>query len=374
MEKFPGLYVHIPFCVSKCSYCGFYSVTSLSAIPDFLRALFKEMAMVCRAWGPMDTVYIGGGSPSVLSRKDLEDLLRKIRKHFTLLPDTEITLEVNPGDLDISFLRFLHEIGINRLNMGIQSFDERILCFLGRRHSVREAISAIESSRQAGFDNIGLDLIYGIPGQGIGSWIETLSRGLTFSPEHLSCYELTLEPKTPLEARVRRGDVELPGEELKYEFFRRTSEVIEDSGYVHYEVSNFARGMPWASRHNQKYWDHTPYLGLGPGAHSFAKGQRWWDFRSLDRYETELRADRLPVEEKEILTLEELRLEALFLGLRKKAGIHLRDFATRYGWDLIAEKGALLNQFQREGLISIEDGFIRPTRAGLALADRLSLL
>jgi oxygen-independent coproporphyrinogen-3 oxidase len=372
--KNPGLYVHIPFCVSKCHYCSFYSVTSLSGIPDFLRALFREMETVRLGWGPMDTVYVGGGSPSVLSRRNLEDLLRKIRENFIVLPDTEITVEVNPGDLDISFLRFLYEIGVNRLNIGIQSFDEAILHFLGRRHSVREALSAVEVSRQAGFDNIGIDLIYAVPGQDLDSWLKTLSQGLALSPEHLSCYELTLEAGTPLDRRVQSGGLKLPDEELKYDFFVKTAEVIEDRGYVHYEVSNFARSMGLASRHNQKYWDHTPYLGLGPGAHSFAGNQRWWNFRSLDRYAAELATSRLPVEERELLTLDQLGLEALFLGLRKKTGIHLRDFAARYGWDLAAERRALLDQFQREGLISIQDGFLRPTRAGLALADRLSLL
>ena len=339
-----------------------------------MRALFREMETVRLGWGPMDTVYVGGGSPSVLSRRNLEDLLRKIRENFIVLPDTEITVEVNPGDLDISFLRFLYEIGVNRLNIGIQSFDEEILHFLGRRHSVREALSAVEGSRQAGFDNIGIDLIYAVPGQDLDSWLKTLSQGLALSPEHLSCYELTLEAGTPLDMRVQSGGLKLPDEELKYDFFVKTAEVIEDRGYVHYEVSNFARSMGLASRHNQKYWDHTPYLGLGPGAHSFAGNQRWWNFRSLDRYAAELAANRLPVEERELLTLDQLRLEALFLGLRKKTGIHLRDFAARYGWDLAAERRALLDQFQREGLISIQDGFLRPTRAGLALADRLSLL
>ena len=209
---------------------------------------------------------------------DLEDLLRKIRENFIVLPDTEITVEVNPGDLDISFLRFLYEIGVNRLNIGIQSFDEEILHFLGRRHSVREALSAVEGSRQAGFDNIGIDLIYAVPGQDLDSWLKTLSQGLALSPEHLSCYELTLEAGTPLDMRVQSGGLKLPDEELKYDFFVKTAEVIEDRGYVHYEVSNFARSMGLASRHNQKYWDHTPYLGLGPGAHSFAGNQRWWNF------------------------------------------------------------------------------------------------
>jgi oxygen-independent coproporphyrinogen-3 oxidase len=161
---------------------------------------------------------------------------------------------------------------------------------------------------------------------------------------------------------------------LKYDFFVKTAEVIEERGYVHYEVSNFARTIEMASRHNQKYWEHTPYLGLGPAAHSFAGNQRWWNVRSLERYAAELGRNRLPVEEKESLTLDQLRLEALFLGLRRKKGIDLRDFTVRYGWDLAGERKALLDQFQREGLVSLQGGILRPTRAGLALADHLSLL
>jgi oxygen-independent coproporphyrinogen-3 oxidase len=372
--KTPGLYIHIPFCKSKCHYCGFYSVTSLDQIPDFLGALFIEMEMYRKEWGPMDTVYIGGGTPSVLSEKNLRDLLRKVRENFNLLPDSEITLEANPGDLDLSFLRFLKEIGVNRLNIGIQSFDPKLLDFLGRRHTLREAVSAIEASRKAGFENIGMDLIYGVPGQGVHPWLETLSQALVFSPEHLSCYQLTLEPGTPMEMRYRRNEVEFPEEEMEYVFFMKTAESLEDKGYVHYEVSNFARSIEFASRHNQKYWDHTPYLGLGPGAHSFLDGRRWWNFRSVDRYHKELWEGRFPVEETEILTREQLRMEALFLGLRKKSGIHLHDFAKQYQWDLAVEKKAILDQFQKEGLVSIRNGFLTPTRAGLALADRLSLL
>jgi oxygen-independent coproporphyrinogen-3 oxidase len=360
--------------LTKCEYCGFYSVTSLDDIPNFLGALFKEMEMYRRAWGPVDTVYLGGGTPSVLSREHLAALLEKTRKNFMLLPNAEITLEANPGDLDLSFLRFLREIGINRLNIGVQSFDQRILGFLGRRHSPREALSSLENSRKAGFENIGVDLIYGIPGQEIDSWLETLSQTLAWSPEHLSCYELTLEHESPLERRYRMGDFLLPGEDLQYEFFVRTAEMAENNGYTHYEVSNFAKGMTFASRHNQKYWDHTPYLGLGPGAHSFAENRRWWNLRSVSRYVKEIRAGSYPVEGNEALTLEQLRLEALFLGLRTKGGINLHDFAMQYEYDLAGKKGALIERFQKEGFISIQKGILAPTRRGLALADHLALL
>jgi len=323
-SKTPGLYIHIPFCLSKCLYCDFYSLTSISAIPDFLDALFKEMEMYHNRFNPFDTVYIGGGTPSLLSPQQLENILKRVRKNFDLISDPEITpeitIETNPADLDQSSLELMREIGINRINIGVQSFDEKVLDFLGRRHSVRQAISAVEGSRKAGFHNIGLDLIYGVPAQDIESWLDTLKQAVAFSPEHISCYQLTLESKTPLGIRYQAGEFSLPREELQYEFFMKTSEFLEDAGYIHYEVSNFARGKEHTSRHNQKYWDHSPYLGLGPSAHSFQCNQRWWNHRSLDQYLAAINAGNLPVEGTETLTMEQLRLEALYLGLRNLRG------------------------------------------------------
>jgi oxygen-independent coproporphyrinogen-3 oxidase len=373
-EKTPGLYIHIPFCLSKCDYCDFYSLTSISVVPDFLDALFKEMEMYRNRFNPFETVYIGGGTPSLLSPQQLESLLISVRKNFDLISTPEITVETNPADLDQSLLESMHEIGINRINIGVQSFDEKILNFLGRRHSVNQSISAVEASRKAGFHNIGLDLIYGVPEQDMESWFGTLRQAVALSPEHISCYQLTLEAKTPLGKRYQAGEFSLPGEELQYEFFMKTSEFLEDAGYIHYEVSNFALGTKYTSRHNQKYWDHSPYLGLGPAAHSFQYNQRWWNHHSLDRYLDAINAGTLPVEETEILTMDQLRLEALYLGLRTKKGVCLQDFKSRYDYDLLMEKKEILGKLQEEGFISICDGYLYPTKPGLAVADSLSLI
>jgi len=373
-EKISGLYLHIPFCLSKCLYCDFYSSTSISAVPDFLNGISKEMEMYRHQFNPFDTIYIGGGTPSLLSPKQLENILIKIRKNFDLISNTEITIEANPADLNRSFLDSMREIGINRINIGVQSFDEKVLGFLGRRHSIKQAISAIEASRKAGFHNIGLDLIYGVPAQNIEPWLDTLRQAVVFSPEHLSCYQLTLEAKTPLGIRYQAGEFSIPGEELQYEFFMKTSEFLRDAGYIHYEVSNFARGQEYASRHNQKYWDHSPFLGLGPSAHSFQSNQRWWNHRSVDQYLAAIHAGNLPIEGKEILTMEQLRLEALYLGLRTKRGVSLQGFKNQYTYDLFTEKKELLAKLEEEGFISIRDSFLYPTQTGLALADSLSLI
>jgi oxygen-independent coproporphyrinogen III oxidase len=373
-EKTPGLYIHIPFCLSKCHYCDFYSLTSISAVPDFLDALFREMEMYRNRFNPFDTVYIGGGTPSLLSPQQLESILKRARKNFDLISTPEITVETNPADLNQSSLESIRETGINRINIGAQSFDEKILNFLGRRHSVKQAISAVQASRNAGFYNIGLDLIYGVPAQDIESWLGTLKQAVAFSPEHISCYQLTLESKTPLGIRCQAGEFSLPGEELQYEFFMKTSEFLEDAGYIHYEVSNFALGTAYTSRHNQKYWDHSPYLGLGPSAHSFQSNRRWWNHRSLDRYLAAINAGNLPIEETEILTMEQLRLEALYLGLRTKKGVSLQDLKNQYRYDLFTEKKKILDKLKEEGFISIRDGHLYPTQTGLAIADSLSLI
>jgi oxygen-independent coproporphyrinogen-3 oxidase len=373
-KKIPGLYIHIPFCLSKCLYCDFYSSTSISAVPDFLDGLFKEMKMYRNRFNSFDTVYVGGGTPSLLSPQQLENILIRVRENFHLISNPEITIETNPADLNQSFLESMRENGINRINIGVQSFDQNVLGFLGRRHSVRQAISVVEASRKAGFHNIGLDLIYSVPGQDIGSWLGTLKQAVVLSPEHISCYQLSLEAKTPLGIKCHAGEFSMPGDELQYEFFMKTSEFLEDAGYIHYEVSNFARGKEHTSGHNQKYWDHSPYLGLGPASHSFKWNQRWWNHRFLDQYLASIRAGNLPVEETETLTMEQLRLEALYLGLRTKKGIFLQDFENQYHYDLFTKKKKILARLEEEGFISIQDGYLYPTQTGLAVADSLSLI
>jgi len=374
VHKTPGLYLHIPFCLSKCSYCDFFSVTSLDLVPDFRRYLATEIALAHSEFNGFDTLYIGGGTPSVLQSKILQEILQTIRDHFVLNSDSEITLEVNPADLNSSFLQSVHLFGVNRLNLGIQSFNQDTLNFLGRRHSVEQAISAIRLCREAGFDNVGIDLIYGIPGQTLNSWLETLVQAITLAPEHISCYQLTLEPKTPLGRRFAKGEFSLLEEDLEFEFFMKTSQTLEDSGYIHYEVSNFCIDWKYASRHNQKYWDHSPYLGLGPSAHSFFGGQRWWNHRSLTDYIQCLKSGQTPLQGMETLTVEQLQLEALYLGLRTQKGICLEDFSKKYLWDLLGEKGEAVNRLQDGGYLTHQGGFLRPTRKGLAVADRLALI
>ncbi len=384
-DELPGLYIHIPFCLRKCAYCGFYSITDRSLIPAFRSALRLEMALY-RGWAAsFDTLYIGGGTPSVLPEGDLEGLIADIRTAFTIAAGAEITVEANPADVTESLLASLRRSGVNRLNIGVQSFDDDSLALLGRRHTALQAIGAIQRVRDAGFENIGLDLIYGLPSSSaagetspeverrFAAWLATLDTAISLDPDHLSCYQLTLEEKTPLAKRCQRGELILPGESRQADFFLRTAQILEESGYRHYEVSNFARPGR-ESRHNRKYWNHVPYLGLGPAAHSFSGRERRWNRSSVDAYIGDLDSGREPVESREILSNKQLRLEALFLGFRTRRGICMETFKIRYGRDLLADKRDMVERLSGEGLVEIRDGFLRPTRAGMAVADSLALI
>jgi oxygen-independent coproporphyrinogen-3 oxidase len=374
MPPVPGLYVHIPFCKTKCGYCDFFSITDTRLMESFLNALSKEIDTYGEEFAEFDTIYLGGGTPSLLSLYQIEVLLDKIHNAYHVLPHTEITIEINPADWGRKDLEMLRCLGINRISIGVQSFDDNELIFLGRRHNRAQAIRTLEDAINAGFGNVNIDLMYSLPGQTLDQWQVSLKDALSFQPAHLSCYELELKPHTPLGIRYDNGEFPFRTEDSQYLFFMKTSEFLEESGYIQYEVSNFAFGMEKASRHNRKYWDHTPYLGLGPCAHSFNKGKRWWNHESIEDYTRDLDALKRPVSGSEILDHEQLRMEALFLGLRTKKGIDMEQYRGRYGYDLTQEEGPGLRQLEKTGLMEIKDGFICPTRTGMAVADSLAQL
>jgi oxygen-independent coproporphyrinogen III oxidase len=370
----PGLYIHIPFCKAKCGYCDFYSCTSTGLTEDFLHALLREMESCRDEFQIFDTVYLGGGTPSLLSPVQVGRILDGVRRNFRILPGSEITIEANPADWGPEDLLAVRRLGVSRINLGIQSFDDRELSFLGRRHNSSQAFAALDGARKAGFGSVGFDLMYGLPGQSFPAWETSLEKALQWGPDHLSCYELELKPDTPLGLRDQKGELEPRTEEGLREFFLRTSELAEGAGYIHYEVSNFAKSPGMASRHNGKYWDHTPYLGLGPSAHSFKGTRRWWNHDSLEDYLGSLKAGKRPVGDSEELDSAQLAFEALFLGLRMKKGIDLEAYARTYGIDLIHEKCPQLLAWQSAGLVEIEAGTLRPTREGMAVADALAVL
>ena len=362
-----GLYVHVPFCRSKCPYCHFYSTTSLGLIPDWLEAVKKEALLYQGLFSSFDTVYFGGGTPSLLSPAALGDLVEFFQNRFCLSEDCEITLEANPGDLDRETTREFRKTGINRLSLGVQSFSADDLMFLGRRHRVPEAVQAIEAGRSAGFENLGIDLIFGLPGQTSAHWQKGLAFALSFEPEHISTYQLTPEEGTPLGRAAAQGRVRLWGEEESAQSFLETSRILEARGYLHYEVSNFARGEDRMSRHNRKYWQQVPYLGLGPSAHSFLNRRRWWNPSSLEEYLERLGEGQKPAAGEEFLSLDQLWLESLMLGFRNREGVAVDQLR------LTPASRAVLAELEASQKINRQKNRLVPTPWGYLMADRLPL-
>jgi oxygen-independent coproporphyrinogen-3 oxidase len=361
----PGLYVHVPFCRSKCPYCGFYSIPSQIPVERWLEGLEKEILHRGNPLGSFDTLYVGGGTPSFLDIRILERVMALMVDRYSFAPDAEMTLEANPRDLSPEKATRFKSLGFNRINLGVQSFNDRVLTFLGRSHSSKDAENAIMYLRSAGFDNIGLDLMYGLKAQSMKEWIATLKKGLAFQPEHISCYQLTLEKKTVFHRRAQAKERITFPEKRAAAHFLATSAFLEDAGYIHYEVSNFASSEALRARHNRKYWQHIPYLGLGPSAHSFDGKKRWWNVRSVKKYWEALGKGLSPVEGWETLTKEQLHLESLALGFRTRRGVDLEMFDA-------ASQNAL-SRVREMGLLKIMDGRAVPTLRGYLLADHLPL-
>ena len=369
-----GLYVHVPFCRRKCGYCDFYSLANASLVEPYLEALRHEMDFYADSVGPVDTIYLGGGTPSLLSAVQVENVIRAIRDHFAVEPGAEITFEANPESLDGRYLEQLRLMEINRLSLGIQSLDDNVLAFLGRGHKAEDGVRAFHEARRAGFNNISLDFIYGVPIQRLNAWLAMLTHALELSPEHFSLYQLTIEPSTPLGRKKAKGLIEPLTEETQRDFFVETAEAMKTAGYTHYEVSNFSLEDGCASRHNSKYWRHLPYLGLGPAAHSFDGEKRWWNHRSVRRYVSDMETGLCPQSGLETLDEEALMLETLYFAFRTARGIQLDWFACRYGLDLANRPTGLLNELVHEGWVSVAQGVLTPTTEGMLRADSLPLL
>ena len=368
LQQLPGLYIHIPFCKTKCPYCDFYSKTSTSLIPEWLQAVKKEALLYRDQFSSFDTLYLGGGTPTVLDETELTSLIEYLFKTFCFAPDAEITIEANPNDITREKLSVFRALGVNRVSLGVQSFDEQDVAFLRRRHTVEEAAAALALIRASGFTSTGIDLIYGIPGQTIAAWRATLEQAVSFQPEHISCYQLTVAEGTAFGEMQEEGLMRLPEEEESENLFLTTARFLEENGYLHYEISNFARGEENRSRHNQKYWQHLPYLGLGPSAHSFQDGKRWWNVRSIKKYCASLEEGRAPVEGSEQLSAEQFALESLYLGLRTRDGIDLARVRSSHSTDTV------LPQLLKDEYVKIIGARVVPTKKGFLVADRLPLL
>lgn len=369
-----GLYVHVPFCEAKCSYCHF-AIDPRRPGEDrqerYLRALLLEIRS--REPGvPADTAYFGGGTPTLLSLDRLERVLAALRDRFRLDPRAEVTVEANPRDLEAAGYRRLAGLGVNRLSLGVQSFDDRVLAEMGRLHSARDALRAAEDARRAGFASLSADLILGWPGETPSRWRRSLEGLVALGPDHVSLYLLEVEGKTLLSHRARQGRLQLPDDDLVAGLYEETVAFLAGRGIRRYEISNFARPGS-ESRHNGKYWDDAPFLGFGMAAHSYRAGRRWWNHESFGAYCRAVEeggggaaaaGERVPDER-------ERTAEALFTGLRRAEGVLLPAFRRRYGLDPLAAWGEALRDAFAAGLLEIGGDRLRLTPRGVLLSNEV---
>lgn len=319
-----GLYIHIPFCKSRCKYCDFYSTTLLERRQEYVEAIAAEWKELRDRWKQIDTIYLGGGTPSVLEPDDILRLLAALPVRTA----HEVTLEANPGDLNEHLLHSLRQAGVNRLSIGCQTFNDRLLSVIGRRHTAQQAREGVYMAQQSGFCNISIDLIYGLPGQTLQHWIADIEQALALKVQHISCYCLSYEAGTPMTQSLERGEIKELDEELLRDMYDTLCRYLQDAGYEHYEVSNFAL-QGYRSRHNSSYWNHVPYLGLGAGAHSYdGQATRWANPCDINAYIEGVMAHNLQ-RDIEHLNEEQQRIERIMLGLRTQEGIHENDIVGR---------------------------------------------
>jgi oxygen-independent coproporphyrinogen-3 oxidase len=373
MSPEAGLYVHVPFCSTLCPYCDFaVNLGTEARRARYVDLLRIEISLRAIPESPFDTLYFGGGTPSSLSVESLRRIVGAIADRGWLASGCRLFLEANPEDASDASLAGWRELGVSTLSLGVQSLDPESLRFLGRGHGADEAASAVRRARRAGFETVSVDLIYGLPGQTEERLRKDLEAAVALGPDHFSCYQLTVHEKTLFGRRKGEGRFEEASEVEQSALFRLTHEVLGRAGYEAYEVSNFARSAEHRSRHNQKYWAHAPYLGLGPGAHSFDGRTRAWNERSFFDWERRLCLREVPVSGSERLGDEELLLETLMLRLRTPDGIDLVEVEKRFGIDLLELNRALIEKSLEDALLVREGSRIRPTLEGLAVADGLA--
>jgi len=367
-----ALYVHIPFCETKCPYCDFNTYAQIEGlIPDYVAALQHEI----ERWGALlskpqtNTIFFGGGTPSYLPVHDLGHVMSTIREAFAVDSAAEISLEANPGDVDPERAALLRAVGFNRVSVGVQSFDDGLLKMLGRRHDAKTAMGAIRNFRDGGFDSINLDLMFGLPDQSLEQWANSLNMALELDTEHISLYGLTIEPNTPLEVIVEKGDLPEPDADLAADMYLLACEQLEAVGYLHYEISNWCKPDKFA-RHNLVYWRSGEYLGVGPGAHSYVGGRRFETIRSPRQYVEALRsASDLPTESDALAAMKQIGIIAsggpdsdrqqaadfLMMGLRLSEGISSAEIETKFGVDFPTQYQDEIKRLHASGLLDFAE-------------------
>ena len=367
-----GIYIHVPFCTTRCGYCDFntYTAAELGSEPGasrtgYIDAAIQELGIAARVLGPdappVSTIFVGGGTPTVLPPDDLGRLIAVVRNDFGLAPDAEVTTESNPESIDFAGLQRLRELGFNRISFGMQSAVPQVLATLDRTHTPGRPIQAVTDAKAAGFANISLDLIYGTPGESASDWLESLEAALSAAPQHISAYALIVEDGTRLAARIRRGELPPTDEDDLADKYLIADDRFTAAGYTAYEVSNWSRSAATRCRHNLGYWRSHHWWGVGPGAHSHVGGVRWWNLKHPQAYASRLASGLSPAQARELLSAEQRRTERILLELRLAEGIPTSLLTT-------TEKGRLVHLVAQR-LAVVEDGMLILTRNGRLLAD-----
>ncbi len=386
-------YVHIPFCRRRCTYCDFNTYVGLLSLQDaYVNALLNEITLRAERYPGVEvsTLYFGGGTPSLLTADNLGRIIRRVRRYWALPQRAEITLEANPGTVNAANLIALREVGINRLSLGVQSSHSNELVLLGRIHTWAEAVSAYDMARQAGFTNINLDLMYGLPGQSLLEWAQTLESVLALEPDHLSLYALTLEPGTPLAETLALEDITAPNPDLAADMYDLASQRLHEVGFWQYEISNWARSDSpppelWAlpqngiveslgpaiSHHNVIYWRNEAWVGVGAGAHSWSRGRRFSHHPHPQGYINAVRSGKLQGIDSEVITPALAQDETLMLGLRMVEGVSETRFYDRWGSGLYETYGKTIDRFSDFGLVTWLDGRVRLTTRARLLGNQI---
>ena len=366
-----GIYIHIPFCRKRCDYCDFFKSTDLKDKPALLQGLKKELES--RSFELKDeeinTIYFGGGTPTTLLQDELQDLLNTIHQNYSVSTDTEVTIEANPDDLSQAFLSVLKEIGFNRLSMGIQSFAESDLKLMNRRHGVMQAIQSVKWAKRAGFSNISIDLIYGLPNQTLEEWERNIRIAVELEVQHISAYNLTYHEGTVFYDRLKKGDLKELPDELSVQQFELMIRILKEAGFEHYEISNFCRNGLY-SQHNSSYWKSKKYLGIGPSAHSYNLATRRWNVSSIAKYLYGLNHNE-SYSETEILSLQDQYNDFIITGLRTIWGISSEIIQLEFGSGYFDHFQKICDNYLKSDYIQVSLGKVSLTQKGLFISDKI---
>ncbi|NHM30377.1 radical SAM family heme chaperone HemW [Neobacillus terrae] len=366
-------YIHIPFCEHICHYCDFNKVfLKGQPVDEYLKTMDREMELTLQKYGsgPLQTIFVGGGTPTSLNERQLEQLCNSIHKNLKLAAGAEFTFEANPGDLSFEKLKVLKDAGVNRLSLGVQTFNDELLKSIGRVHRAKDVFNTIEKAKNAGFENISIDLIYSLPGQTYDDFKESLKTAFSLGIQHYSGYSLIIEPKTVFYNLMRKGKLPLPGEDIEAAMYELLMGEMAKHGFKQYEISNFS--LPgYESRHNLTYWNNEEYFGFGAGAHSYTDGWRNSNIGPLKKYMDQISSGNLPVLDEHRVTLPEKMEEEMFLGLRKTEGVSIQGFTDKFNRDLMMTYGKEIKQLLERRLIEIEDGRVFLSHKGRMLGNEV---